>query len=389
MNSVAAALPERIDGSVLKSDLVLGDSSHSLLPPSDPLDVVRYFVTEPATEALPMPSPAALRSTEGLWPARAEEILAIADGALERKIPIGDELITILGEAVEPADFLTLSARHPAARLHLVSANPQLLDGPGLEDIKEPELGKLLDHLPDDPDLAGRVLDRLLDIDDLRVSEMFVARFPELTAQHVFDAVARQVSGSDFRLPQRWVSAAGPVLRPMLPTRMLDRVNTTSALAACIFLLNLNVSAGLEAPIVEWAAAVSRARDDIEGQTKQRLMAYLLALALARPSKGCEPLFEYAFDPVHREMAGSRLPYDAFSALAAYLPSLYWWQQWDTCLRLRKAVAEAYAENGLDPDSFRKLTSDRETFDSLVDLAADAKQGRRFVKRLGSAPSSG
>jgi hypothetical protein len=169
----------------------------------------------------------------------------------------------------------------------------------------------------------------------------------------------------------------------MLPGRVLDRVQTTSALAACAFLLNLNVSAGLEAPPSRWALAVQRSRDDIEGQTKQRLMAYLLALALARPSKGCEPLFEYAFDPVHRDMAVSRLPYDAFSALAAYLPSLYWWQQWDACLRLRKAVAQAYAENGLDPDSFRKLTSDRETFESLVELAADAKHGGRFVKRLG------
>jgi hypothetical protein len=150
-------------------------------------------------------------------------------------------------------------------------------------------------------------------------------------------------------------------------------------------LLNLSVPAGLEAPPSKWASAVKRCRDDVEGQTKQRLLAYLLALALARPSKGCEPLFEYAFEAVHADMALSRLPYDAFNALAGYLPSLYWWQQWDTCLRLRKAVAEAYADNDLDPASFKRLTSDPRNFESLVELAAEAKQGRRFVQRLSRA----
>ena len=51
-------------------------------------------------------------------------------------------------------------------------------------------------------------------------------------------------------------------------------------------------------------------------------------------------------------------------------------------LRLRKAVAEAYANNDLDPNSFRLLTKDPRIFDSIVDLAADAKHGRRFMGRL-------
>ena len=114
-------------------------------------------------------------------------------------------------------------------------------------------------------------------------------------------------------------------------------------------------------------------------------MAYLLALALAEPVPGCELLFERAFEPVHTDIAVSRLPYDAFDALARYLPNLHWWQQWDTCLRLRTAVAEAYANNELSPESFHRLTSDPSLFEELVDRVSRAKHGRRFIKQLSNS----
>jgi hypothetical protein len=178
------------------------------------------------------------------------------------------------------------------------------------------------------------------------------------------------------------MTAIGPTLRAKLPVGMLPRISTTSALAACAVLLDLDVSAGLASSPKDWAAALARSRDDVSGQSRQRLMAYLLALALAKPLPGCELLFERAFEPVHADIAVSRLPYDAFNALARYLPNLYWWQQWDTGLRLRAAVANAYADNDLNPESFRRLTSDATVFNELVDQASYAKHGRRFIKSL-------
>jgi hypothetical protein len=111
-------------------------------------------------------------------------------------------------------------------------------------------------------------------------------------------------------------------------------------------------------------------------------LAYLLALALAKPVPECELLFERGFETVHADIAASRLPYDAFNALARYLPNLHWWQQWDTCLRLRTAIAEAYANNELDPESFQRLTSDSTLFEELVDRASHAKHGRHFVRQF-------
>jgi hypothetical protein len=385
LDNVVSSLPDGADGKVLKTDLVSGGSDdYSLLPPSDALDVLSYFIAMPPGDALPSPPTATLKTLSAFWPSRAAEILAVTDKALQRGSAIAEEIVPMLSEMIEPATFVALSKDHPAARLRLVRSNPQLLDSPGLEELPQPQLSELLDLLPDDSDLAGRVLDRILLLDDEAVAATFAARYPSLVADRVFDGIAGKVAGSGPDLPHTWMRSIGPALRKMLPGKMLERARTTSALAACAFMLDLNVSAGLAVSASDWAHALKRSHDDIDGQSKQRLNAYLLALALARPSSGCEPLFERNFENVHADIAVSRLPYDAFTALATYLPNLYWWQQWDTCLRLRKAVAEAYADNDLDPESFRRLTSDRQIFNSLVDIAADSKHGRRFMKRLGS-----
>jgi hypothetical protein len=168
----------------------------------------------------------------------------------------------------------------------------------------------------------------------------------------------------------------------LLQVKCLDRSTTTTALGALARWLGLDVAAGLTASPTTWAATLLRVEDDIRGQPRQRLLAYLLTLALARPGPGCEPLFERAFESLHADIWASRLPYDAFDALAHFLPDVYWWQRWDHCLRLRIAVVAAYVNAELDPRSFRRLTSDSTLLDRLVDIASDTKPGRRFLRRV-------
>jgi len=384
LDDVVRTLPDADDGKLLKTNLFsTGDSNFSLLPPSDPLDVLGY-VLRTETNALPPPNLSSLGKADALWPARADQVLTVVEQALRVNSPISHELVGSIAANLDGDTFAALSKSHQIARAALAGANPRLLDSPGIEEIPQPELSLLLDLLPNDADLAGRVLDRLIVLDDEAVAKTFADRFPSLTAVRMFDAVVRQLAGSGPNVPNKWMAAIGPTLRSMLPERMLARIETTTALAACAILLDLDASAGLSSPPRDWASALSRARDDVTGQSRQRLMAYLLALALARPSPGCEPLFERAFEQVHADIAISGLPSDAFNALARYLPNLYWWQKWDTCLRLRTAVAEAYAENDLDPRSFERLTRDARLFNEMVDRAADAKHGRRFIKRLGA-----
>jgi hypothetical protein len=203
----------------------------------------------------------------------------------------------------------------------------------------------------------------------------------EVTQDRVFDALVSELAGSRVSVPRVWPDAVR-LRNPALTSHMLDRAATTTALGALAEWLGLDIAAGLKASPTAWAATLLRVEDDIRGEPRQRLLAYLRGLALARPGAGCEPLFERAFESIHADIWASRLPYAAFGALVRFLPDLYWWQQWDACLRLRLAVVAAYVNAELDPRSFRRLTSDRTLFDRLVKIASDTKLGRRFLRRV-------
>jgi hypothetical protein len=383
LDAAVRTLPEPDDGRLLKADLVAsGERDFSLMPFVDPLDAIDYVLRMPQPAALPLPNLADLSRSDILWPARAAQILTVLENASATAPNLRDELARNIGSQIDPRTFFAASKENPDGRSALVAANPRLIDSPGIEEVPQPQLDELLRYLPDDADLVSRSLDRLLILDDASVARTFVSKFPSITAERVFHAIAREFAQPGAPVPRHWMTAIGPLLKAKLPAGMLPKIRTTSALAACVTLLDLDVSAGLESSPGDWAAALARCQDDATGQSRQRLMAYLLALALARPVPGCELLFERAFEPVHRDIAASLLPYDAFNALARYLPNLYWWQQWDTCLRLRTAVAEAYADTDLNPKSFRRLTNDAGIFDELIQRASYAKHGRRFIKRL-------
>jgi hypothetical protein len=384
LDNVVNALPDAEDGKLLKEDLLsCGRSLYSLLPATDPIDTLSYFVGHADLAALPSPPEAAFDAVRDLWSARASEILTIAERAVSESSAIADELLDRLSAVAEPESFLALSHKHPIVRERLVRANPALLDSPDLSSLPALELSNLLEFLPEDQELAGRVLDRLVFLDNRDAAAFFANHFLSLTQDRIFDVLVSELAGSGPPTPQVWPDAVRQ-RTPTLTRHMLNRAATTTALGALAGWLGLDVREGLKASPTDWAATLLRAKDDIRGEPRQRLLAYLLALALARPAPGCEPLFERAFESVHADILTSRLPYDAFDALARFLPNLYWWQNWDNCLRVRLAVVTAYVNAELDPQSFRRLTNDSTLFDKLVDIASDTKSGRRFLKRVSS-----
>ena len=382
LDAVIDALPDAEDGKLLKEDLLsCGRSLYSLLPAADPITTLGYIVDHTDLSALPSPLEAAFEAVRGLGTAHASDVLTIAERAASKSSAIADELLDRLSAVAEPESFLALSRKHPIVRERLIRANPALLDSPDLANVPPHELSHLLTVLPDDQELAGRVLDRLLFSNNRDAATVFADRFLDVTQDRVFDALVSELAGSGPEMPRVWPNAVRE-RSPNLASRMLDRSRTTTALGALSGWLGLDVSAGLTASPSEWASALVRLEDDICGQPRQRLLTYLLALALARPGPGCEPLFEKAFESVHADISASRLPRDALNTISRFLPDLQWWEQWDTSRRLRVAIVAAYIRAELDPQSFRRLTTNDELFERLVDVAAEEKSGWRFLSRV-------
>lgn len=382
LDIVVEALPEPDDGKLLKEDfLSAGRGPYSLLPPSNPVDTLYYVIGHPELKALPSMPEAAFDAVLDLWPARATEILGVTETAANTNEAIFETLLKRLSTAAEPASFISLSRGFPTVCRRLVSENPGLLNSADLAALPENELLGLLTLLPDDKILAGKVLDHLLRIDNAEVAATFANRFRDLTEIRVFEALVSELEKSTSQVPRVWPDAIRQ-RDPELANHILNQITTTTGLGVLAGWLGLDVTSGLRAPTPVWAGTLRRAQDDVHGQARQRMLAYLLALALARPTPGCEPLLEAAFESIHADIWSSRLPYDAFDVLSRFLPNLYWWEQWDTCRRLRLAVVKAYANGGLDPQSFRRLTSDAALFERLEDAASETGSGRRFLRRV-------
>lgn len=379
---VAEALPEPDDGKLLKDDfLSCGRSPYSLLPPASPIDTLDYIIKHPDMTALPPVPEATFAALLDLWPAHATELLGLAESAANSDGFIFERLLPRLAAVAEPASFIGLSRDYSVVRNRVVMENPALLDSADLGTVPAKELLDLLAALPDSEDLGGKVLNRLLYVDHADVAGFFADRFPSLTESQVFETLVAEQTNSKPPLPHVWPDAVRQ-RSPELAGHILNRVTTTTELGVLVGWLGLNVASGLRAAPALWAETLRRSYDDIQGLARQRLLSYLLALALAQPSPGCEPLFEATFETVHADIWSSRLPYDAFDVLSRFLPNLYWWEQWDTCRRLRLAVAQAYVSADLDPQSFRRLTRDRDLFDRLIDAASDTASGRRYLKHL-------
>jgi hypothetical protein len=146
----------------------------------------------------------------------------IADRALAEGCIAAEPLLDHILMSAQPATFLTLSSEHPRTRERLVRLNPELLDSPDLATLQEQELSSLLMFLPDNKDIAARVLDRLLFSDRKAAAAFFVDRFLEMTQDRVFDVLVMELRGSGTSVPRVWPDAVRERSRAFT-SRVLER----------------------------------------------------------------------------------------------------------------------------------------------------------------------
>lgn len=388
--TVARTLPSPGDGRVLKGDLVsAGLSRHSHFPASDPLETLEFFVRHPEVEAFPAPGADAFRTTlQGLWSHRADDVLSLAERAAERTSKLGDMLLNQLARVVESEALLKSTEGRPTLRHRLIESNPSLLDTDYLPGIAQPELSGLLALIPDNEDLASRVIRRLITRDDRQVIDDLFGRFPDGSLRLVVEAIEHSVEGSA-ELSPSLLEAVAARTAMFLGGGFVEAARSTKTLAALASLLRHDSPDVLRAGPTAWVTALRSARDDVHGHDRQVFLAFLLALALSDRTPGCEPLFERAFETIHTDLSRSTLPHEGSRILFRYLPDLPWWQQWDDCLRLRLAIVTAYVESDLDPASFKRLTSDPSLRNRLVQLADQTERGRHFISKMDVSRSRG
>lgn len=385
MVRVLQGLPFPDEGRLLKEDLVSWSRSpYSLLPPSDLLATLEFFISNPEARALPPPPEEALDSIDKFWPSRSDEILSLAELAAERQPEVGKNLLEHLARFVEPSAFLATTIDRPRLRAQLLSANPLLLDNEHLTQVPQPELSRLLALIPENgTTLAERVIQRLLATNDPQVAIQLTTQFPKVAMRLIAHRIEQSSSHGETQVGEAWVRALTSRKADFVRGGFIESARSTTSLAAFADILDYDSAEVLATGPLPWATGLRNSRDDIKGRARQVFLTFLLAVALKRPVRGCEAMLELAFEPTHTDLAHSSLPYEAFIIINRHIPDAGWWRQWDICLRLRLAVLNAYAAGGLDPQSFCRLTRNASTLQLLVDLAYDTKKGRNFLKKTG------
>jgi len=379
LRAVFDQFPDTQDADLLKTDAVVGNVLDDGPPRSpDTLAVLNMSASDTGLRRFLLKKGDTMRGLCALWSSRSDEILALVDEISQ--LPNVDDLLREIALTANAATFIKVARDYPSAQRSLVRLNPLLLDSPDLTEVTATELMPLIEIVNDGEDVCKSIIRRLFLTRQLDVIRLLMSRFPETFYKVAVEMLASDSAESDDEmLPPVWKELFS---NGQLASVLLARASSTSQLATIASLLHLDVKKGLLSPIETWIAALNRSVDDAHGESRQRLLAYLLAIALASPGKGCEPLFELAFEPTHTDLALSRLPANAYPALLTQLPAVPWWQYWDVCFRLRLGVVSTYVAAELDTTSFQRLTDDKLLFESLLKIAESTGRGRRFVRDL-------
>lgn len=376
---VAKILPDPEEGKALKSDLIESDrNTYSLIPTANPIDILTFFIQHPRIKALPQPAEITVGHLRENWPIRSEEILDLAELAVNKKSKLRDSILSQITELSDADSLIEATNIRSKLRHSLITKKPSLLDSNSLQSIPQPELSTLLTILPDDDKLANKVIRRLVYLDDQHVAREMFQRFPGIVTRIVIEAVEREFSKNKEPVPRNWIRIITESTKGFLSGGYIENIHSMSTLAFFAKQLGYKSREVIEVGPIPWALALSNAKNDISTDQCFIFYAFLLTVAIENPVHGCEPIFERTFEPTYTALANNNLAYGARNLLLESLPYL-WWRNWDTCYRLLIAVVRTYINNNLDQESLAQLTNDPLLTNILLDLVNEITAGTGFI----------
>jgi hypothetical protein len=357
------------------------------LPQSAFPEVLEFLVLDPGAASYPSLPTHDYSLILELWRRDPKRLMNLA------RIALDDENSSIAGPIVESLShvpdvdrLMTSVSGWPTVRRALVLSNPELLKWSGLSTVEPCELVALLDALAVECLTSMGIIKGLLNSPSFEVADYLCKRFPSEVLKEV--CIGRGSQGVGFQANEFILQRAGEMAPNFLSDTFLVSLGSTSALSSFASMLGFINSRTIEVGALSWARSLRSVSNDMGEPEAHLLRSFLLGLALARPERGCEYLFEYSFDPLHRAMRNSVLPYEASIILEPQLPDVSWWERWDNCHRLRAAVVKAYVHADLDPSSFLRLSTDADLMSKLFEIMESEYRMRRYLAKVRAALDS-
>jgi hypothetical protein len=315
------------------------------------------------------------------WARNPSDVFRLAEDTLKKTAGtrLADLLLQRIAAVADPETFLDEARNFQNVCLQVVATRPELMDSSVLALYEPWAINALLALLPDDQALFSRVLQRLLPLDDWSLAREMFIRDASATLRGIADTVQQIAAGRAASIGHSWLHGMNERAVEVLSGEFLERLRTTSALAKMAELLGYDRAVVLRAGTAPWARALETSDDDVSGDNRFVFLAFLVSLVLYRPGPGTDTILRRAFEPIHSALSRSSLPARALDIISQYLPDVWWWQQWDTCLRLRVGIVDAVHRAGFDKSVLRNITADNWLLNELEALYQRRGRDRDFI----------
>jgi hypothetical protein len=142
------------------------------------------------------------------------------------------------------------------------------------------------------------------------------------------------VNTSTCFLPALWRE----VLRGLAQARLESGMLRPLELAFCAAIVPPTVAARLSASRPDMQTLASHPLEDLPLPLRLPTAFLLVTLGLQASPQSGAPLIARGFFEVHDALEGAVEPPEAWRLLQPYLPMVWFWQEWDRCYRLRRAL---------------------------------------------------
>ena len=369
LSRIARSFPHPEDALLLKRELLEGATFPNLQ-----LDILEFVSQPEAGSAFPEPPLVAWEQAAAHWPAQAGRLLQIAEGQLRAGTERG--LLDAIGRYISNEDFFTTTAGFPTLRAAWIARHPDILSSPAVAALNSQELSALLDAIEGEERFVIILLRYLSSTASPEAAGLLADHFPDA----VFSMVLSTIEEEGAALSPWWFVEITTRAGQLLAGRHLASASKWSSIYRLADVIGWVTLETTRAGYRPWWTGLANATNDLPKDKEAELSAFVLSLALRSKETSIQSVFERLFDVVHSSIVSMHLSWRGQEFLFPVLPDVGWRRGWDTGLRLRVAVAQAYVSLALPPGSFGSLSSDSYTQALLGDAADELEGGRRYSK---------
>jgi hypothetical protein len=272
--------------------------------------------------------------------------------------PLGDGLLAKLVRAMDTEDAQEVIDEQPQLLPALFRANPDLAASPKLWSVAGDRKRELLDSLVAQeirPELVSRIVSALLDSG----SDGFIRRaFERWGKDAVFAALdwTENHQGSMSEICRGALTFQVPVVMAWVESG----TRSTPALATVAHVVAPYSYQVAKHDSTVWLRTLRALQEGGQNEEATYVQTLLLALALCNAPPAPLDLIAESFEAIHTKEEKERLRDNAWMILQPLVPELSWYNNWDKCERMRRALVSAFMKHSWPAWEIKERIKDHE-----------------------------